>query len=606
MDNGTIFQVSVQKIGRKKNKLDHEFHVLKSDSYLESGRLSIVGRKFLLLLALCFIFLSIFLSGCEKGTSTESSDGDLKADIENRDNREYLIRELSSDPQYLNPIISNDATSSQVEYLLFDSLLDIDGTTESSLVPRLAKSWDISEDKLTITFYIRKDIRWHDGEPLTAADVKFTFDLAMRPDVPAIGLKSIVEPLRKVEVIAPYTVQFSFKYPYAPALTYIGSVQIVPQHRLNEDALKKETEQLMKSEPVTILTTQYNRNPIGSGPYKFDEWKTAQFLKIKRNENFWDKEHIPSIKEVMFKVIPSRTVAFNMLRKGELDVMRARAAQYMRFERMEDMVHQYNAMKFYEPTTYYIAWNCRSDHPIFSDKKVRIAMTHALDRQAFIQKVEYGLGTVITGPFYFKSWAYNPSLKPISFDLEKAASLLLEAGWSDHDGDGVLDKDGKKFEFNLIIPGGAASFAQLASIMQANLKRLAIDASIRQYEWSVYLNRKRNGEFDAIVGGWRLGVDPDQYGIWHSSQIHVGNNSISYSNPEVDSLLIEGRRTFDRDSRQKIYWQVHKLIQEDQPYTFVFTSMETYILNKRIENITISPYGLFSFFPGQLDWKFKN
>jgi len=223
----------------------------------------------------------------------------------------------------------------------------------------------------------------------------------------------------------------------------------------------------------------------------------------------------------------------------------------------------------------------------------------AIDRTSFIEEMLHGLGRIITGPFYLKSWAYNTSIKPIPYDLEKAAATLASAGWVDRDGDGILDKDGVAFKFELLISPGPA---QLAPLIQANLKKLSIEVTIRTFEWSVYLQRISSGDFDAAQGGWYLAVDPDPYAIWHSSQIEEGNNDSGFVNHEVDRLLEQGRREFDRAKRQKIYWKIHEIIHDEQPYTFIVTPMETYILSKRIKNYHISPYGLFGFIPGQLSW----
>ncbi|MFC1854043.1 peptide-binding protein, partial [candidate division CSSED10-310 bacterium] len=516
-----------------------------------------------------------------------------------------LLRSLGADPQYLNPVLSNDSSSSRVEELIYDQMLKIDSSPDVNLVGRLAERWEVSDDKLIITFYLRKGIQWHDGQDFTADDVKFTFDVAMREDVPAVGLQSTVETLNKIEVLDPYTVAFHFRYPFSPGLLRVGAVYIVPEHRLNEKGLVLETEQGGKKEAVTFMTTDFNRNPIGTGPYRFQEWKTSQRINLIRNENYWDKDNFPRIEKVMFKIIPNSTVSFNVLQKGELDLSSVRPIQYLHFQRLKHLHQNFQTLKFYTPSLTYIAWNSRADNKFFSDRRVRTAMTHALDRAAFVEKIEYNLAKIVSGPFYLKSWAYNPNIKPLPYDLEKAAQLLNEAGWQDNDGDGILDKNGLKFEFELIINAESASFTQLASIIQANLKKLFIEAKIKAFEWSVFLERKRHGEFDATMGAWHLSVDPDQYSLWHSSQVEVGNNQIGYANEEVDKLLEAGRREFERNKRQEIYWKIHEILHHDQPYTFIDCYMQTYVIAKRVENYEVSPYGLFEFFPGPLSWSLK-
>lgn len=565
------------------------------------------GRiKFWVIPLFAIIFMSFCFSSCKK--SSEKVEGEERDIAVEQTGLKYddnlLIRELSSDPQYLNPVLSNDHPSSLVEDLIFESLISIDATKESKFIGRLAERWEITDDKKSITFYLRKDVKWHDGQPFTAEDVKFTFDIAARPDVPSLSLKPTVEILDGIEIKDPYTLTFTFKYPFSPGLNRVGFVYIVPKHRLDEGGIALEN-QSREGEKVTFATSSFNRNPFGTGPYKFVEWKTTQHITVERNEEYWDKDNFPSIKKVLIKTIPHRTVAFNVLQKGELDVLRSRAIQYLRFQRMESLHNNFKAEKFYEPAYYYLGWNLREDSPFFTDARVRRAMTASLDRESFIEKVHYGLGKVITGPFYFQSWPYNNEIKAIPYNLQEAARLLQEAGWRDSDGDGILDKDGVQFNFELLIPSGSASFAQLASIVQANLKKLSIEVSIRIFEWSVYLERVRKHNFHAFIGGWVLGIDPDPYAIWHSKQVDTGNNYVGYVNKEVDKLIDEGRRTFEKEKRQAIYHKIHEIVNRDQPYTFVYTPMETYILTKRVTNYEISPFGLFDHFPGQLSWKLE-
>ncbi|MFC1854031.1 peptide-binding protein [candidate division CSSED10-310 bacterium] len=577
--------------------------------HLIKGETANSGRGKIWLMGLLFLQTIFFISHCGKPEQGKVSPpkpaSEKKIDSHSLGQKDTLVRALSTSPQYLNPVLSSDTTSSSVEELVFDPMVAIDGSPDSNLVGRLAEKWDISPDKLTIIFHLRPGIRWHDGEPFTAEDVKFTFDVAMRKDVPAIGMQSSIEPLQKIEIIDTHKIAFHFRYPFSPGLLGIGSTLIVPKHRLDDQGLVLEAKRRASDEPVTFLTSGFNRNPIGTGPYIFKEWKTAQRIRLRRNENYWDKVHFPKIRTVLFKIIPSSTVAFNIMQKGELDVMSMRPVQYLRFKRLENLHQDFEAVKFYTPSLTYIAWNMRPGRKFFQDVRVRQAMTHAIDRTAFIEKIKFGLGRTVSGPFYFKSWANDPSIEPLAFDLEKAASLLKEAGWTDNDGDGLLDKNGVKFEFELLIYSESATYAQLASIIQANLKQLSLEVKISVYEWSVYLERYRHGEFDACIGRWSFGVDPDQYGLWHSSQVDLGNNYIGYRNEVVDKLLEDGRREFNREERQKIYWKIHEILHHDQPYTFFYSFMETYILSVRIKNYQVSPFGLFQFFPGQSSWTLK-
>jgi peptide/nickel transport system substrate-binding protein len=228
----------------------------------------------------------------------------------------------------------------------------------------------------------------------------------------------------------------------------------------------------------------------------------------------------------------------------------------------------------------YIGYNLKN--PLFQDKRVRQAFTYAINREEIVQYVLYGYGTVISGPFPRHLWYYNPNVKPLPYDPQKARQLLAEAGWKDTDGDGILDKDGKPFRFKLITNSGNDTRRDVGVLVQRQLRELGVDVAFETYEWSVFLKNFINARyFDACILGWGLSPDPDDYQIWHSSQIEKGFNFISYKNPEADHLWEEGRREYDVEKRKKIYWRLHEIIAEDQPYTFLFSPLSISALQKK-------------------------
>ncbi|MFC1851159.1 ABC transporter substrate-binding protein [candidate division CSSED10-310 bacterium] len=294
----------------------------------------------------------------QKEERTAITRAERTADTSAAPEKKTLVRELASDPQNLNPVLLNDYTSYQVLRNIFDPLLDIDGSKDSNLVGRLAQRWDISVDRLSITFFLRPGITWHDGRPFTAEDVEFTFNMAQRADIPALLLKSTVEPLEDVEILDSHTIKFCFRYPFSPGLSQIGRVFIIPKHRLDINGLALENTTRGLSKPVTILNTAFNRNPLGTGPYVFEEWKTGQHIKLSMNQDYWDKAHVAKVPEVIFKIIPNRIVAFNMLQKEDLDVLRAETIHYLRFQRMGTMGQKYVATKFLQPYIFTSAGTC--------------------------------------------------------------------------------------------------------------------------------------------------------------------------------------------------------------------------------------------------------
>jgi peptide/nickel transport system substrate-binding protein len=228
----------------------------------------------------------------------------------------------------------------------------------------------------------------------------------------------------------------------------------------------------------------------------------------------------------------------------------------------------------------YIGYNLKND--LFRDRRIRLAITHAINREEIVQYVLYGLGTVASGPFPNHLWYSNPNVKPFSFDPPKARALLAEAGWKDTDGDGILDKEGKPFRFKLITNSGNDTRKDVGVLVQRQLREVGIDVNFELYEWSVFLKNFINAKhFDACILGWGLSVDPDAYEIWHSSQIEKGFNFVSYQNPELDRLWEDGRREYDLEKRKQIYWRIHQLIAEDQPYTFLYVPLGISALQKK-------------------------
>ena len=248
----------------------------------------------------------------------------------------------------------------------------------------------------------------------------------------------------------------------------------------------------------------------------------------------------------------------------------------------------------------YIGYNLKN--PLFQDKRVRQAFTHAINREEIVQYVLYGFGTVLSGPFPSHLWYYNPKVKPLPYDLQKARQLLAEAGWKDTDGDGILDKDGKPFRFKLITNSGNDIRRDVGVLVQRQFRELGVEVTFEVYEWSVFLKNFINAKhFDACILGWGLSPDPDDYMIWHSSQIEKGFNFISYKNPEVDRLWEEGRREYDVEKRKQIYWRIHELMAEDQPYTFLFSPIGISALQKKFVLAEESPSGQKTYQPIKME-----
>lgn len=474
------------------------------------------------------------------------------------------------DARRLNPVIANDSASGTINDLVFNGLVKYD--KDIKLTGDLAERWTVSDGGKVITFHLRKGVRWHDGVEFTAHDCLFTYQKLIDPNV-ATPYSSSYMDILKAEALDRYTFRVTYKEPFAPALES-WAIGIIPRHILDGK---------------DINTDPFNRNPIGTGPYRFKEWVAGQKIVLEANDDYFEGR--PNIDQYIYRIIPDNTTMFQELLTGGVDLMGLSPLQYLRKSESRRIRENYRKFRYPANVYTYLGYNLSS--PLFSDKKVRQALSYAIDRQSIIEGVLLGVGQVATGPFSHVSWAYNHSVKPYPYEPETAKKMLSEAGWIDSDADGVIDRDGRPFRFTILTNQGNNERIRAAEIIQRNLKAVGIDASIRVMEWQAFLDQVDKRTFDAIILGWSLGRDPDLYDIWHSSKTRRGEyNFIGYKNSEVDRLLVMGRRTFDMEKRKKIYHRIHEILAEEQPYAFLYVPDATPIVHKRFKGIEPAPIGL--------------
>lgn len=488
-----------------------------------------------------------------------------------------LIISSIGDASYLNPVLAQDSASSDINGLVFNGLIKYNRDLQG-FVGDLAESWEIRPGpEPEITFHLRRGVLWHDGKPFSAEDVKFTFDKIMDEKTQTVR-RSDYELVKKAEVVDPYTFRVIYKQPFSPGLGTWG-IGIIPKHLLERE---------------DINTSSFNRNPVGTGPFRFVEWVSDEKIVLEANPHYFEGR--PHLDRIIYRIIPETSLSeMELLTKG-VDYYGVLPHQYRRMSEIP-------FLKIYSQPSLaytYIGYNLRN--PLFQDKRVRQALTHAIHREEIVQYVLYGFGKVISGPFPSHLWYYNPNVKPLPYDPEKAKKLLAEAGWRDTDGDGVLDKEGKPFRFKLITNSGNDIRRDVGVLVQRQLRELGIDVIFETYEWSVFLKNFINARhFDACILGWSLSPDPDDYMIWHSSQIEKGFNFISYVNPEADRLWEEGRKEYDLEKRREIYWRIHELIAEDQPYTFLFSPIGISALQRKFVLLERDPSGREIYRPIQME-----
>ncbi|MBE9545979.1 MAG: peptide-binding protein [Proteobacteria bacterium] len=516
------------------------------------------------------ILITLFLlavCGCGGDTKQENA---VKADT-GPAYGDIMVTGSIGDASNLIPILSTDSTSHGIASMIFNGLVKYD--KDLNIVGDLAKSWDISEDGLTFTFHLRKGVKWHDGRPFTAADVLFTYKVTIDPETPTAYSGDFLK-VKKAEAVDPYTFRVTYNTPFAPALTS-WSASILPRHLL---------------EGKDITKTKLSRHPIGTGPYMFREWKTGQKIVLISNPDYFEGR--PYIDGYIMRIIPDMATMFLELRAEGIDRMNLTPLQYTRQTENRFFHRNFNKYRYLSFSYTYLGYNLKN--PLFKDKRVRQAISYAINKEEIIQGVMLGLGKVATGPFKPGTWVYKPNVKRYPHAPQKARELLAEAGWKDTDGDGILDKDGRPFAFEIITNQGNEIRAKCAEIIQRRLADTGITVKIRIIEWAAFIKEFINKrKFDATILGWTIPLDPDLYDVWHSSKMGPEElNFISYKNDEVDELLEKGRNTFDRKERKRCYDRIQEIMAEEQPYTFLYVPDALPIINARFRGIKPAPIGI--------------
>ncbi len=506
------------------------------------------------------ILALIFLPSCrDKPGGIKKSQGSM------------IVRGSIGDATYLNPVLSADSSSSDINGLVFNGLVKYN--KDLQLVGDLAKDFSVSADNLKITFNLREGVKWHDGREFTSADVIFTYN-AITSTSTRTPHSSNFDKVKKVTAPGPYRVIVEYVEPYAPALESWG-MGIIPEHLYRGS---------------DINNNPHNRNPVGTGPYKFINWRTDDRIVLEAFDKYFEGR--PNIGRFVYKIIPDQSVQFMELRRGTIDWMSPTPDQWVAETSGQEFGSKFNRFRYPSFGFTYMAYNL--DNSLFKSEKVRRAISYAVDKKKMIDSVLQGLGTVATGPYPPVSWAYDEGIKDYGYNLREAKRFLREAGWEKDKAGGILTKDGRKFRFTLMTNQGNETRKLAAEIIQAQLKDIGIDVNVRIQEWSSFINQyidKR--QFDAVLLGWSLSVDPDQYPLWHSSQVAEGQyNFTGFNDRRVDKLLEEGRRTFDFKKRKEIYKNIHRILHNKQPYLFLYFSDAKHVIDKRFKNIESAKAGI--------------
>ena len=476
----------------------------------------------------------------------------------------------------LIPNLAPDAASHDIGALIYDGLLRTD--KDVNWLPAMAESWTFAPDCLSLDFTLRRDVKWHDGHPFTAADVVFTWQTLIHPKTPAPFKEKFLQ-IKAVEALDPYTVRVTYPQPYGRALE-TWNEYILPKHLLEPyvaDGKLRESPQ--------------NRHPIGTGAYRFKEWRSGEKVVVVANPDYYLGR--PYLSRIVYRVIPSQATIFLELKARGVDYSSLTAVQYKRQTEYPAFRKVYDKYKY--PGTGYTFFAFNLKDPRFADRRVRQAFAHAIDKRELMDGVAMGLAREVWGPIRPGNWAFTEKVKRYEFDVERAKSLLEEAGWKDRDGDGVVeDSGGRPFAFTIRTNQGNDERKKIAEILQQRFKDLGVKVEIQTIDWASFIKEfVKPRKFEAIVLGLGFGSDPDQYVLWHSSQTGPDQmNRTGYVNPEVDALLEKGRASCRQEERVKYYHRIQEILAEDIPMIFLYVRDALPVIASRVRGPDPGPAGM--------------
>ncbi len=525
-----------------------------------------------------------------------------------------LVQRWPTDPKGFNFIIENDGSLRQkLEVFCIEPAAYDHWNDPEKYAPRAAERIEVLDDYKTWIFYFRRGMRWHrpslkdwsdpqyrwlkekldkEEQYVTAYDFAFYLDMVLSPQVQSGHLKNYYEKVKEYKVLDDYcmVVHWSEKqYQSVSAMTQM--FRPLPRFIYEYD---KEGNKIPKENVGTAFNTHwFNYNVIGCGAYQFVSHEPGVSIKLTRNESYWGPK--PNIKDLVYLIYRDSKQVLLKMKSKEQDLADVIIHEYVvdenknpdsPFSKGDILVKEIPVVGYT-----YIGWN--GDHPLFSDKRVRRAMTHALNRKDILKNIVLGLGILTTGPFYPDSRAYNKKIEPHPFDLDEAARLLKECGWEDNDKNGILEKEinGKKinFEFSFLVWNTSEQWKTIAQIYKEDLYKIGVQMNIRALDWPVFQKMMNNKEFEAFSGYWLINYDADPYQLWHSTQadIPLGSNRVCFRNKRADEIIEEARRTFEGEKRAKLFHEFHEIMHEEQPYTFFYAPTDEMVYWKYVKNVIL-------------------
>lgn len=486
---------------------------------------------------------------------------------------------------------------------------ELKSSDEKSLTIPQGQWADVQRETI-YTYFLKPEVKWSDGTPFTTKDIEFAYAVINNQYVDGESLRVYYADLISCDALDDHTVRMKYRQQYfksfeftmglsfyAPAFHQFAAFFKEDGKTLTLEELTPEEEAAQNKVSARGQTfgkfyntdDRYNLAPMGTGPYIVGKWDRDTQVELRRNPDYWNTERRGYLDRLIFRFIADNGTALQSLQAGDIDFMWGMSPEQY-FEELDGppewIKKKYVKAAWYTPGFSYYGWNLLK--PKFQDRRVRIALSLLFDKQEFLEKKLHNAGVVVGGSQYYFTPFYDHTVKPLGYDPDTAAELLADAGWIDTDNDGILDKDGEKFEFELIFPPGSASAAARAAIIQKSYKDAGIIMNIRNFEWASFIDKVKAKDYEAVNLGWASPLESDPFQIWHGSQAGPdkrGSNHVSFSNQQADQLIEMLRLTLDEEKRKRIHWSFQRILDKEQPYMFLYTSKAFGAYDQRFQGV---------------------
>jgi len=508
-----------------------------------------------------------------RGELSTAERMDFKPDDVARGGR--VILPLLSNIDSFNPYLSSSVDADQVHGLLFPLPLRENAdyhkgppTFSALLVDR----WEVKGT--TITMHIRDSATWSDGVPVTSEDARYSWQAARDKDVAWVNT-SIVDRITDVEIVDPKTYVLHYELEYPDMLMDAKDWRIIPKHVFGKATFKQWKDQ----------EDWDAASKISCGPYMVESYKPNEEFILVPNPKYWDKD-LPRLSKVIFRVINSQQTQFDALLSGEVDAMQSVKPKDVKRLLADGRYFLYT---FLSRSYGYVGWNC--EHPLFRDPAVRRAMTLAIDRENIVESFFYGWAKVTASPIISSMWACDQSIAPYDFDPDKASEILASLGWN-RGADGILEKDGKRFEFYMSTNTGNEIREGILQLVKANLKEIGVEVKPRLMDFNAWHENLKEGKEDAWVGAWFVATKVDEKPTFHSASTEAFNYG-RWKNPKADELIDRGREESDREKAIAIWKEFQRIFHEEQPYSILYEPISLDAVNKKFQCVRINSLDMY-------------